>query len=153
MLQKKQESKALYLLQVKKMSGKAVSCLATLIAVTILLVCKSSNVWGLQPDETQGSVAHGHRPHENVAHSWPHANVAHLSIDKASALPTNPKLFGLNDVLGPVMQIPYDSVALTSAVESLRVGYLRHPGGTVVSTCTSVLGSACTCTLSHAQSH
>ncbi|XP_065183391.1 uncharacterized protein LOC135814228 [Sycon ciliatum] len=56
---------------------------------------------------------------------------AQLSIDRSAKLPTNFKLFGLNDVLGPVMQIPYDSSALVCAVESLRVGYLRHPGGTV----------------------
>ncbi|XP_065183392.1 uncharacterized protein LOC135814229 [Sycon ciliatum] len=59
------------------------------------------------------------------------ADSAHLTIDRKDVLPTNFKLFGLNDVLGPVMQIPYDSSALVNAVESLRVGYLRHPGGAV----------------------
>ena len=61
-------------------------------------------------------------------------SVATLSIDSSSNMPTNPKLFGLNDVLGPVMHIPYNSKTLISAVESLRIGYLRHPGGGVVST-------------------
>lgn len=50
-----------------------------------------------------------------------------------SESPFNPSLFGLNDVLGPIMQIPYDSKVLLDIVQSLRVGLLRHPGGTVVS--------------------
>jgi hypothetical protein len=45
--------------------------------------------------------------------------------------PINSNLFGVNDVLGPIMQIPYNSSLLQAIARSLRLGGMRFPGGTV----------------------
>lgn len=52
-------------------------------------------------------------------------------LQVASAVPTNPFLFGLNSVLGPILQIPYSDPMLATIVQSMRVGGWRYPGGTV----------------------
>lgn len=45
--------------------------------------------------------------------------------------PLNRMLLGLNDVLGPVVNLSYTDPGLVLAATSLGVGALRHPGGTV----------------------
>lgn len=44
---------------------------------------------------------------------------------------SNPKIFGWNDVLGPIINLTYNNPHLISAIKALRVGVLRYPGGTV----------------------
>lgn len=57
------------------------------------------------------------------------AAVTELSV--GAARPMNPMLIGMNDVLGPIVNLTYDDTALVGAVDALNVGALRHPGGTV----------------------
>ena len=38
---------------------------------------------------------------------------------------------GLNDVLGPIVNLSYSDAALFAATSALGVAALRHPGGTV----------------------
>ena len=53
----------------------------------------------------------------------------------------SPLLFGLNDILGPIINLTYTDKALTAAVKALRVGALRHPGGTVADYWSMAAGS------------
>lgn len=59
------------------------------------------------------------------------ADESAVEIQVTSSQIPDPRLFGLNDVLGPIVAIPYSDPALCEAVKALRVGVLRHPGGTV----------------------
>ena len=45
--------------------------------------------------------------------------------------PINPRLFGFNTILGPVLAVPYDDTGLMEAAQALNVGCFRYPGGTV----------------------
>jgi hypothetical protein len=55
--------------------------------------------------------------------------------------PVNPLLFGINDILGPIINLTYSDSALQAAVSALGVGALRHPGGTVANYWTMANGS------------
>ena len=50
-----------------------------------------------------------------------------------NGIPVNPNLFAVNDVIGPIMQIPYNASVLKNIARCLRLGGMRFPGGTVVS--------------------
>jgi hypothetical protein len=45
--------------------------------------------------------------------------------------PINPRLFGFNSIVGPILAIPYDDPGLMQAAQALHLGVLRYPGGTV----------------------
>eukprot|EP00039_Didymoeca_costata_P000188 m.44523 g.44523 ORF g.44523 m.44523 type:complete len:516 (+) comp10108_c0_seq1:76-1623(+) len=53
----------------------------------------------------------------------------------------NPLLLGVNDVLGPIINLSYSDSALYNAIHALHVGALRHPGGTVANYWTMRNGS------------
>ncbi len=55
--------------------------------------------------------------------------------------PASPLLFGMNDILGPIINLTYSDAALVAAVKALRVGALRHPGGTVANYWSMAAGS------------
>ena len=53
----------------------------------------------------------------------------------------SPLVFGMNDVLGTIVNLTYTDTALVSAVKALGVGALRHPGGTVANYWTMANGT------------
>eukprot|EP01052_Picozoa_sp_SAG31_P037912 SAG31_NODE_4973_length_2825_cov_1.906090_1_plen_338_part_10 len=55
--------------------------------------------------------------------------------------PASPLLFGLNDILGPIINLTYSDTALVGAARALRVGALRHPGGAVANYWSMAAGS------------
>ena len=55
--------------------------------------------------------------------------------------PASPLIFGLNDILGPIINLTYSDTGLLAAVKALRVGALRHPGGTVADYWSMAAGS------------
>eukprot|EP01043_Picozoa_sp_COSAG02_P015091 COSAG02_NODE_634_length_19259_cov_9.871347_10_plen_553_part_00 len=83
-----------------------------------------------------------HSAHE---HEAPHGGISSLSTCSVASLPggrpASPLLFGLNDILGPIINLTYSDTALVAAVKALRVGALRHPGGTVANYWSMAAGS------------
>jgi hypothetical protein len=53
----------------------------------------------------------------------------------------SPLSFGMNDVLGTIINLTYSDPALVKSVKTLNVGALRHPGGTVANYWTMANGS------------
>ena len=53
----------------------------------------------------------------------------------------SPLSFGMNVVLGTIINLTYSDPALVKSVKTLNVGALRHPGGTVANYWTMANGS------------
>jgi hypothetical protein len=70
--------------------------------------------------------------------SW----AAACGISFGAGGPTEPSMVaGMNNVMGPIVNLSYSDPALISAAHALNVGSFRHPGGTVANYWSIVNGS------------
>ena len=52
-------------------------------------------------------------------------------LEPTAPVPVDPYLFGVNTLLGPIENLPFEDPALLRAASTLGAGALRWPGGSV----------------------